>query len=259
MRAYQFREQARNLLKSLSGKYALFFLPSFLSIFSIYLTLRETLLNIEGTSISVSARIFPLLISLLVTLFSLSAGYTVLEVIRGRQRQVSFSDSNLTFSSEIFWKLLATLMLRWLYLLPWSLTWRLGDYLIQLGSHSVVLNSNHMDSFSLALIVLGGLLYLLGLFLAIVKQYSYTLADYLLYDHLLEGNYPGAVKLLAESHRLMKGYRWKLFCLEISFIGWHILSGLTLGLLNFYVLPYTTTAHVLFYEHRLQLEKDDSK
>lgn len=47
MRAYQFREQARNLLKSLSGKYALFSPSFFLSIFSIYLTLRETLLNIE--------------------------------------------------------------------------------------------------------------------------------------------------------------------------------------------------------------------
>ncbi|MDD6580855.1 MAG: DUF975 family protein, partial [Lachnospiraceae bacterium] len=35
------------------------------------------------------------------------------------------------------------------------------------------------------------------------------------------------------------GQKWNAFVLDLSFIGWHILSAFTLGILGvFYVMPY---------------------
>ena len=45
----------------------------------------------------------------------------------------------------------------------------------------------------------------------------------------------------------MEGNRWRLFCLEISFIGWAILSALTLGIGNLWLRPYTESATAAFY------------
>ncbi|MDV5116728.1 DUF975 family protein, partial [Streptococcus pasteurianus] len=41
-------------------------------------------------------------------------------------------------------------------------------------------------------------------------------------------------------------------CLQFSFIGWYILTGITCGLLYFYTLPYITTANLFFYEDLLE-------
>ena len=46
----------------------------------------------------------------------------------------------------------------------------------------------------------------------------------------------------------MKGYKWKRFLLDLSFIGWYILIGITLGMAGVVAYPYITTARVLFYE-----------
>ena len=55
---------------------------------------------------------------------------------------------------------------------------------------------------------------------------------------------------IEESMRMMDGYKWKLFCLHLSFIGWGILAIFTccIGFLWFY--PYYLTAQAAFYEDR---------
>ena len=69
----------------------------------------------------------------------------------------------------------------------------------------------------------------------IVKSYAYFAAPYILSE------FPGvkptdAIKL---SMRMTDGYKAELFVLDLSFLGWHLLSGLTLGLLGIlYVNPY---------------------
>lgn len=69
----------------------------------------------------------------------------------------------------------------------------------------------------------------------IVKGYSYRLVPYLMAeDSSLRGT--DAITL---SKKLMNGHKWKAFVLDLSFLGWEILSGLTAGLLGiFYVNPY---------------------
>lgn len=50
------------------------------------------------------------------------------------------------------------------------------------------------------------------------------------------------------SVEMMNGHKWRLFCLELSFIGWVLLSALTLGILLFWVTPYMHAAFAAFYE-----------
>ena len=47
----------------------------------------------------------------------------------------------------------------------------------------------------------------------------------------------------------MMGNKWKSFVLDLSFIGWDILSGLTLGVFGiFFVEPYKASTDAALYE-----------
>lgn len=78
----------------------------------------------------------------------------------------------------------------------------------------------------------------------LVKTYSYGMTFYLLKDH----PEMTASEAITESRRLMNGNKMRLFCLDLSFIGWYLLSCLTFGILLIWVLPYHEAAHAAFYE-----------
>lgn len=82
--------------------------------------------------------------------------------------------------------------------------------------------------------------------------YSYRMAFYLLADH------PdwSPLKALQESKRLMYGHRWRLACLDASFIGWFLLVGITRGLAGIFVAPYYAIANAAFYEDILDRNAD---
>ena len=77
----------------------------------------------------------------------------------------------------------------------------------------------------------------------IIAAYSYAMTDYI----LAENPDMTAREAIAESKRLMKGNKWRLFCLELSFIGWALLSILTLGIGSLWLVPYTQAAYAAFY------------
>ncbi len=78
----------------------------------------------------------------------------------------------------------------------------------------------------------------------IVKSYSYSMSFYIMSDNpQMDGS-----EALRESMKMMDGNKWRLFCLDLSFIGWIILSVFTLGILMLWIAPYMETAHVHFYE-----------
>ena len=56
---------------------------------------------------------------------------------------------------------------------------------------------------------------------------------------------PGEV--MKGSKAMMEGNRWRLFCLQFSFIGWMLLSSLTFGLGNLALRPYQEAAYAAFY------------
>ena len=77
----------------------------------------------------------------------------------------------------------------------------------------------------------------------ILAGYSYALTPYILAEH---PEMP-ASEVLARSKEMMYGNRWRLFCLQISFIGWALLSSLTMGIGNLWLRPYRQAATAAFY------------
>lgn len=77
-----------------------------------------------------------------------------------------------------------------------------------------------------------------------IKSYSYQLVYYILFDTPTKN----AKEIVEESEKLMNGNRWRLFCLELSFIGWMILASFTLGIGMLWLMPYMVIAQIVFYE-----------
>ncbi|MFI3211949.1 MAG: DUF975 family protein [Eubacteriales bacterium] len=77
----------------------------------------------------------------------------------------------------------------------------------------------------------------------IIKAYSYSMAFYI----LVENPQMSATEALDESKRIMKGNKMALFSLQLSFIGWILLVGLTAGIASIYVYPYMSAATANFY------------
>ena len=57
-----------------------------------------------------------------------------------------------------------------------------------------------------------------------------------------------AKEAMTVSIDMMKGNKWRLFCMEISFIGWGLLSVLTLGIGFLWLSPYMNAAYAAFYD-----------
>jgi uncharacterized membrane protein len=91
------------------------------------------------------------------------------------------------------------------------------------------------------LILLCGLL--LTAVAAIPINYTYT------YAFLILAEYPtlSPTEALRNSRNLMRGKKFKLFCLDFSFIGWILLACLTCGIGFHFLTPYMQTARVAFY------------
>ncbi len=79
----------------------------------------------------------------------------------------------------------------------------------------------------------------------IIKAYSYAMAPYIMAEHPeLSAN-----ECITKSRKMMDGYKFKLFCLDLSFIGWAILCIFTLGIGALFLSPYTEAARAAFYRN----------
>ena len=78
----------------------------------------------------------------------------------------------------------------------------------------------------------------------IIKSYAYAMTPYIVNDR------PDldADDCIHESRMMMKGYKWKLFCMDLSFIGWAILCIFTLGIGLLWLQPWIEASHAKFYE-----------
>lgn len=77
----------------------------------------------------------------------------------------------------------------------------------------------------------------------IIAYYSYSMTYFIMAEH------PelSAMEAIKESKKIMKGHRFELFVLELSFILWYLLELITLRLASIYVTPYKTMAKTVFY------------
>ena len=91
----------------------------------------------------------------------------------------------------------------------------------------------------------------------IIKSLSYAMVPYLLVDkdyRLFQ------MDALRESERMMYGNKMRLFKLYLSFLGWHLLGLLTLGILNIlYVSPLQNQAVAHFFYDLKSKDKNDDK
>lgn len=100
--------------------------------------------------------------------------------------------------------------------------------------------------------VIGGLLYFVAMVALVIwylgKALNLSLSEYVAIDN------PEitAKEAVEKSIELMPGYRWKLICLSLSFIGWAILCCFTFGIGNLFLTPYMSVASVVFYEEVLK-------
>ena len=77
----------------------------------------------------------------------------------------------------------------------------------------------------------------------IVAGYSYAMTEYI----LAEDPELTAEEAIAQSKSMMMGNRWRLFCLQFSFIGWDILATLAFGIGHLWLTPYKQAAYAAFY------------
>lgn len=105
-----------------------------------------------------------------------------------------------------------------------------NDFIRSLLAH--ILNLIFIFLWSLLLIIPG-----------IIKALSYSMTFYIMEeDKKIDFN-----DARKKSMEIMDGNKGRLCCLHLSFIGWYILSILTLGILSFWVIPYHNVAVAEFY------------
>lgn len=87
-----------------------------------------------------------------------------------------------------------------------------------------------------------------------IKEYENRMVPFILSDEA--GLNP--VEAMKKSREMMKGHKWRAFLLDLSFIPWHILGVLTLGILEvFYVAPYENMADAALYLKLKKLAEED--
>ena len=78
----------------------------------------------------------------------------------------------------------------------------------------------------------------------IVAAYRYRFAIL----NLCENPEIGVMEAINMSKAQTAGFKWQLFVLDLSFIGWALLASLTLGILNIWLLPYIAQSNIAFFQ-----------
>ncbi|MFC6463964.1 DUF975 family protein [Marinilactibacillus sp. GCM10026970] len=152
--------------------------------------------------------------NLLTIVFATGVSYTLLDVVRNPNYEiVPLRDSIQVLKKGHAVPVLAMYILQWLYTFLWSF-----------------------------LFVIPG----------IVKSFSYAQTYFVYKDATESGHYLSPMDCITRSRELMDGHKGRLFVLELSFIGWHFVGALTLGLGYLFITPYIETSRAIFYEDILR-------
>jgi len=152
-----------------------------------------------------------LVFDLVLSFLTIGISYTFLDVIRSRERKIdAFRDAFRVFNGVDFVPLLLINILMTVFTTLWSL-----------------------------LLVIPG----------IVKGYSYSQSNFIYKDLSSRQDVQsmGATSYITESRLLMDGHKGRLFYIDLSFIGWHILCLMTFGLGYIFLEPYMNATKAAFY------------
>ena len=277
MNLSELRAEARRIQRQTKGIYALFLVPILTAIISVvYNYSSDTFSNnilhygIQKTIVhGINRSLFPIAISFIVSFFLTAAFWTLLEVIRGKRQEMHFTDSVRTFDSKVIGPVFMTLLLKRVLLFLWNIFVWIGSGMMILASFSVIKLLPNSQTLSqntalqttvgtlLLYILIGFILMVIGIIIALPQYYAYSQVEFILCDTLENQSYESAFKIIRASRQMMKGYKGKRFVLDLTFIGWYLLSAITFGIASIYVYPYVYTSQSLFYEAVLK-EQDQT-
>ena len=258
------RAQARQLQLQHPMVFSYFALPTFLTILASYILtgtdITETLAHMElreGMLFLLSRQIFPAIIGFILSFLYLGATFRFLMSASNK------GEKNFT----IFTIFPISLFIKQVILSLWGSLLYGSQLLLTVVSYQVLTINESLSSTSplradtpevqailkLAPTMTTGLLMaLVGLLLFLPFYYQYSLVELILYSRLMTGTYDGPMSILRQSKEEMKGFKSHRLVLDLSLIGWQLLSFFTLGIANFYVKPYATSCQIVFYHTLLQ-------
>lgn len=117
-------------------------------------------------------------------------------------------------------------------------------YIIMVFGVFTAMSSSNMEFISSTGLMTGWVIVMIATIwsIPITWKYVYSMNE-LAYD-----SSRNSMDIVNTSGSYLIGNRWKAFVLDLSFIGWFFLVGITLGLITFWLLPYMLVTKILFYE-----------
>jgi len=86
----------------------------------------------------------------------------------------------------------------------------------------------------------------------IIAALSYSMTFFI----IAETDSIGSMEALNISKEIMRGNKWKLFCLYFRFVGWLLLCTLTFGIGFIFLSPYIYVSHAQFYNDLKETDRD---
>lgn len=154
-----------------------------------------------------------IIVDLVTILFATGVAFTLLDLVRNSHSKIDpLSDSLRIFKQGHVIQVLAIYIITGFFVILWSL-----------------------------LLIIPG----------IIASLAYSQAYYIYKDSEAKGENLSVMDCISHSKELMAGNKGKLFLLELSFIGWHLIGALTFGLGYLFITPYIQTAKAVFYNDLL--------
>lgn len=174
-------------------------------------------------------------LTILLSLYStvVGAGYYSYSLRLARNEQPGYR--NLLDGFYMVGRVILMYILQYIFVMLWSLLGMI-PYTVVLILGAVLLSPG--------LIVLAIVLLVAGIIFGTAMSYRYRMAIYF----LLDDPNMGPLASITASKNAMKGWKWSLFVLDLSFLGWLILSLFTFGILMLWLQPYMRTTEANFYD-----------
>ncbi|HFI2691899.1 TPA: DUF975 family protein [Streptococcus suis] len=270
---YSIREKARQTLNETSGIYQLVAIPVLISLgLQLFTSARNNAASLADLTTEqvlnpnylVSSSLFHVFSGLLLGLLSLSALLTVFKLVKTSKNSSSYKDIFSVFNHPRFSKILLTYILKNFFLFLWGMLFYFGLAML-ISSFGIVIafiiasNLTEANSLPQDVLAMLSLTFLVGVVCSIVgfaiyipQYYAYSQVECILFEQLEREEYMSAYSIIKSSRKLMRGYKFKRFLLDFSFLAWFILVIITFGLAGFYVYPYYYSSQIHFYEAILE-------
>ena len=120
---------------------------------------------------------------------------------------------------------------------------------LTIGGMFDAFKANYGRTIGIGLLI--GVMCVIGFILLIVPGVILAIAVSMSFYILKDNPELGVIDVIERSIKMMKGHKMSLLRLELSFLGWALLSAFTLGFGSFVLSPYQETTRAFFYQSLL--------